>query len=41
MIKNKIKVVQLKLNQHRQAGTKSDLSTQQREETKLSELSDL
>ena len=26
MIKNKIKVVQLKLNQHRQAGTKSDLS---------------
>ncbi len=26
MIKNKIKVVQIKLNQHRQAGTKSDLS---------------
>jgi hypothetical protein len=26
MIKNKTKVVQLKLNQHRQAGTKSDLS---------------
>jgi hypothetical protein len=26
MIKNKIKVVELKLNQHRQAGTKSDLS---------------
>jgi hypothetical protein len=26
MIKNKIKVVELKLNQHRQAGTKSNLS---------------